>query len=67
MTLDLTDSKDFLSVSELARQWHVTEQHIHNLISRLELPAYRIGRRVIVRRDDAQDFLQRNATFARAA
>jgi excisionase family DNA binding protein len=68
MSFDARASLDeFKTIPQLALEWHVTEQHLYNLIKDLRLPAYRVGRRLIVRRDDARDFLQRNATFARAA
>jgi excisionase family DNA binding protein len=58
---------EFKTIPQLASEWHVTEQHLYNLVKDLRLPAYRVGRRLIVKRADAQDFLQRNATIARAA
>jgi excisionase family DNA binding protein len=67
MTFDTSTSKDFVSIPELARQWGCTEQHFYNLVKRGDLLAYRIGRRLIVRREDAQKFLSRNATAKVAA
>ena len=67
MTFDASAAKEFVSIPELANQWGVTEQHLYNLIDRKVLPAYRIGRRLIVRRDDAKKFLERGATTASAA
>ncbi len=66
MTFDASAAKEFVSIPELANQWGVTEQHIYNLVSRKVLPAYRVGRRLIVRREDAKRFLNENAT-AKAA
>jgi excisionase family DNA binding protein len=67
MTFDPPTSEDFFTIQELALQWRVTPQHIFNLIKFGRLPAHRIGRRLIVRRDAAQLFLQRNATVSAAA
>ncbi len=67
MTLDATAAKDFLSVPDLAQSWGVTEAHLYNLIKFRRLPAYRVGRRLIVRKADAQSFLERNATASAAA
>ncbi len=66
MTFDATAAKDYLTISEIAAEWRVTSQHVSQLIRRGALPAIRIGRRIIVPRDAAQKFLERNAT-ARAA
>ena len=67
MSFDSSAAKDFVSIPELANQWGVTQQHIYNLVKRGELPAYRIGRRLIVRRDDANRFLGSKATVKAAA
>jgi excisionase family DNA binding protein len=67
MSFDSSAAKDFVSIPELANQWGCTEQHFYNLVKRGLLPAFRIGRRLIVRRDDAQKFLERNATVKAAA
>jgi excisionase family DNA binding protein len=66
MRFDVSAAKDFTSIPELASEWGVSAAHIHNLIGRRELPAFRIGKRYIIRRSDAKSFLERNAT-ARAA
>jgi excisionase family DNA binding protein len=65
MTSDASAS-DYLTINELAAQWRCTEAHLYALIKRRALPAFRIGRRVIVRREDTKTFLNENAT-ARAA
>jgi len=62
-----TSASDFVTIGELAVQWRCTEQHVYALIRRGYLPAHRIGRRVIVRRAAAQEFLQKNATTSMAA
>ncbi len=67
MTFDTSTSEDFITVQELALQWRVTPQHIFNLVRHGRLPAHRIGRRLIVRRDAAKSFLDRNATVSAAA
>jgi Mor family transcriptional regulator len=67
MSFNLSASKDFVTVADLAREWRCTEQHIYNLIQRGLLPGFRIGRRLIVRQEVAQRFLERNATVSAAA
>ncbi len=59
-------SRDFMTVSELSDEWRCTVQHVYAMIRRGQLPGYRIGNRVIVRRSDALRFLSSNAT-AKAA
>jgi len=58
---------DFYTIAELATEWRVTPQHVYALIRRGQLPAHKIGERVIVRRDAAQRFLENNATVSVAA
>ncbi len=68
MSFDVSASKDFKTISELASEWRVSIAHVHNLINRKQLPAHRIGGRIIVKRDDAQRFIEQHATAkARAA
>lgn len=67
MSIDLTASKEFTTVPELAAEWRVSIGHVHNLIKQSKLPAYRIGHRYIVRREDAKRFLEQNATASAAA
>jgi hypothetical protein len=67
MELDVSASKEFTTIPGLAVEWCVSIAHIHNLIRQSKLPAFRIGRRYIVRRDDAKRFLARNATAQIAA
>jgi len=62
MKVDVSASNDFATVPELAASWRVTQQHVYTLIRRGELPAVRIGGRVIVARSAAQKFLERGAT-----
>jgi excisionase family DNA binding protein len=67
MTSNVSVSGDFYTVAELATEWRVTQQHLYALIRRGQLPAHKIGERVIVRRDAAKSFLDRNATVSAAA
>ena len=67
MNLDIPASKEFTTIPELASDWRVSIPHIHNLIRQSKLPAYRVGHRFIVRRADAQSFLESNATVSVAA
>jgi excisionase family DNA binding protein len=67
MTFDVSASKTFTTIQELASEWRVSIPHVHNLINRKQLPAHRIGGRYIINRADAQKFLERNATASAAA
>ncbi len=67
MSFDLIASKEFTTISELAATWCVSVPHIHNLIRQSKLPAYRIGHRLIIRRDEAKRFLESNKTIAAKA
>jgi excisionase family DNA binding protein len=63
-TIDTSASSHFISLTELASVWLVSYQHVLNLISRQELPAHRVGARIIVARSDADAYLQRTRTVA---
>ncbi len=67
MSLDISASKNFITISELASNWRCSIPHVHNLINRKQLPAYRIGGRIIIDRAAAQKFLETNATTRAAA
>ncbi len=67
MSLDETTFKNYFTVPELAAEWRVSIAHIHNLISRKQLPAHKIGHRYIIRRADAENFLANNSTTRVAA
>ena len=62
MSFDISTAREFIGIPELAARWGVTEAHIYNLVNRKVLPAHRVGRRLIVRQDEAQSFIERNAT-----
>jgi len=62
MKFDTSVSRDFTSIAELAALWCCTPAHIHRLIKRGQLPAYRIGGRIIISRGAAQKFLEQGAT-----
>jgi len=67
MSIDVSASKNFITISELASNWRCSIPHVHNLINRKQLPAYRIGGRIIIDRADAQKFIDRHATAKAAA
>ncbi len=67
MILNTTTSKPFITIPELAAEWRVSEGHVYTLIKRAQLPAFKVGFRIIVRRDDAKNFLERGATVSAAA
>ncbi len=62
MTPDFSSQDDFQTITELARQWRVSEGHIYNLVKREELRAVRIGGRLVVKRADARLFIESHAT-----
>jgi excisionase family DNA binding protein len=49
-----------LSVADAARELSCSDDHVRGLISRRQLPASRIGTRVIIRRDDLEELLVRS-------
>jgi len=67
MKFDTSAVKKFVTVPALAVEWCVSEAHLYRLIQRKQLAAYKVGERIIVRRDDAKNFLESNATTASAA
>ncbi len=67
MAFDVSASKTYTTISELASEWRVSVPHVHNLINRKQLPAHRIGGRYIISRAAAQRFLEQNATAKAAA
>ncbi len=67
MSSNTSVSSDFYTIAELATEWRVTQQHLYALIRRGQLPAHKIGERIIVRRAAAQRFLESNATCTVAA
>ncbi len=67
MAIDISASKTFVTIPELASEWRVSIAHIHNLINRKQLPAHRIGARIIVSREDAERFVAQNATAKEVA
>ncbi len=60
--IDTTASKTFITIPELAAEWRVSEGHVYRLVKCAQLPAFKVGERIIVRRDDAKNFLESNAT-----
>jgi len=51
-------SRDFLSVGEVADELHVTDRFVRRLIADGELPAVRVGYRIVrVRRSDLEHVL----------
>jgi excisionase family DNA binding protein len=64
MSFDISASKEFTTIPELAAVWRVSIAHLHNLIRQGKLPAYRVGYRYIISREAAKSFLERNATSA---
>jgi len=67
LMIDTTASKTFITIPELAAEWRVSEGHVYRLVKCAQLPAFKVGERIIVRRDDAKNFLERGATVSAAA
>jgi len=52
-------SRDFLSVGDVADELHVTDRFVRRLIADGDLPAVRVGRRIVrVRRSDLEHLLR---------
>lgn len=49
-----------LSVAEAAHELSCSPDHVRKLISRSELPASRLGRRLVIRRSDVEAMLLQN-------
>jgi excisionase family DNA binding protein len=62
MMPDISSQDDFQTITELARQWRVSEGHLYNLIKNQDLRAVRIGGRLVVKRADARLFIESHAT-----
>jgi excisionase family DNA binding protein len=59
-------AEELLTVDEVARELRVNPQTVRNWIDRGELSARRIGsRRVRIRRDDLEDFIEQSASGPR--
>ena len=58
---------DFLTVAEIAKVLKLNPQTVRNWIDRGELPAFHVGKRVRVRRDDFDDLVARGSTGHAAA
>ncbi len=57
-----TAKDQFELVSTLADEWRLTPQAIYQWIAQGRIPAYKLGRRTLIKRSDAQRFLEENAT-----
>lgn len=51
--------KRLLSIDEAAQRLGVCRKTVENLIARKELKAVRIGRRVLIREEDLEDFIRK--------
>jgi len=56
------ETKEFLTVRELAELLQVTEMTIYRMVRRGDLPCHSIGRAKRFRRDDVEAFLKRCRT-----
>ena len=54
---------DFLSVLEVARWLGLSRPMIYKLIKTGELPAVKIGARLLLQREEVQNFIERNKIF----
>ncbi len=62
MTQDDDEVGPILSVSDVTRILHVSRSLLYELVQRGDLPALRIGRRVLFRARDVEAFLVRHGT-----
>jgi len=54
--------ESFLTVAEVAEILKLNQQTVRNWIDRGELPAFRLGRRVRIRRSDLDRFVEAGST-----
>ena len=53
---------EFLTVEEIAKQMKVKEFTVRDWIRKGELPAYKVGRTLRVRKSDFEEFLKKHRT-----
>jgi len=53
----------FCTVEELAFDWQLSAPNVYRIVQRGELPSYRFGSRIRIRRSDAEEFLKRRRRF----
>ena len=58
--------KDFYKTSELAEKFRVKPVTIRRMVDRGELPYYTLGRSILFRHEDIEEFLQRCKGVARS-
>jgi excisionase family DNA binding protein len=56
----VADADEFMTVAEVAAILTLNQQTVRNWIDAGTLPAYRIGRRVTIRRSDFDRLIQKN-------
>ena len=62
------DSREFLTIGELAERWRCSERHIYDLIAGRQLVARNIGRkRYVIAAEDAEQFIEARRTVKAAA
>lgn len=54
---------DFRTVKETAQHLRLCEKQIRRLIERGELPAYRFGAAIRIKKKDVDGYVQRNAIY----
>ncbi len=61
----MSNNGQFISIAETAEQWDTTERFVRACISRGEIPAYRIGARMIrLKRAEVESFARPIPTAA---
>jgi excisionase family DNA binding protein len=67
MTRDDLDPDEFLTVADVAATLKLNQQTVRNWIDQGSLPAFRVGRRVRIRRSDFQRILDESYSGSSAA
>jgi excisionase family DNA binding protein len=62
VVVSLTDPEEYLTVAEVAETLKLNEQTVRNWIEKGSLPAFRVGRRVRIKRSDFQRVLEASYT-----
>ena len=61
MSKQPTEGRPYMNVPEASSYMRISERKVRELIATRELKCVRIGRRVIIRRADIDDFMEQQA------
>ncbi len=52
--------QELLTIGETAKEFRITEQSMRNWTKRGKIPMVRLGRRLLYRREDVDEFIRQN-------